>query len=86
LVQIDKTDKKAMVGIIIPDTAKDSPQRGTILAIGNGLNDKPMTLKVGDSVLFGKYTGTRVIVEGVDALIMKESDIFGVIYIMDKEE
>lgn len=66
-------------GIIIPDTAKEKPSKGTVIAVGSGRKDEPMTVKVGDSVLYGKYSGTEVKIEGVDYLIMRESDIFAVI-------
>ncbi|TRX49064.1 co-chaperone GroES [Fulvivirga sp. M361] len=79
LVQADQAEEKSKGGIIIPDTAKESPQKGTVLAVGKGKKDEFMTVKVGDSVLYGKYSGTEITVEGVEALIMKESDIFGII-------
>lgn len=66
-------------GIIIPDTAKEKPQRGIVLAVGNGKKDEPMTVKVGDTVLYGKYSGTEINVEGYDYLIMRESDILAII-------
>jgi chaperonin GroES len=66
-------------GIIIPDTAKEKPQRGTVVAVGSGKKDEPMTVNVGDTVLYGKYAGTEVQLEGKDYLIMRESDIFAVI-------
>ncbi|MCO5231206.1 MAG: co-chaperone GroES [Chitinophagales bacterium] len=66
-------------GIIIPDTAKEKPQRGTVLAVGNGKKDEPMTVKVGDTVLYGKYSGTEINIEGYDYLIMKESDILAIV-------
>ncbi len=66
-------------GIIIPDTAKEKPQRGTVVAVGSGKKDEPTTVKVGDTVLYGKYAGTEVQLEGKDYLIMRESDIFAVI-------
>ena len=72
-------EEKTAGGIIIPDTAKEKPQRGTIIAVGNGKKDEPMTVKVGDTVLYGKYSGTEVQIEGKDYLIMRESDIFAVI-------
>jgi chaperonin GroES len=70
-------------GLIIPDTAKEKPQRGEIVAIGNGKVAEdgkvtPLTVKVGDSVLYGKYSGTEISVDGTDYLIMRESDIFAV--------
>jgi chaperonin GroES len=79
LVQADVAEEKSKGGIIIPDTAKESPQKGVVLAVGKGKKDEPMTVRVGDSVLYGKYSGTEITVEGVEALIMKESDIFGII-------
>ncbi len=66
-------------GIIIPDTAKEKPQRGTVQAVGAGKKDEPMTVKVGDTVLYGKYSGTEINVEGYDYLIMRESDILAII-------
>jgi chaperonin GroES len=70
-------------GIIIPDTVKEKPQRGEIIAVGAGKvaedgKSTPLTVKVGDSVLYGKYSGTEVSVDGVDYLIMRESDIFAI--------
>ena len=72
-------EEKTKSGIIIPDTAKEKPQRGEIVAVGNGKKDEPMTVKVGDQVLYGKYAGTEINIEGVDYLIMKESDIFAIV-------
>ena len=72
-------EEKTAFGIIIPDTAKEKPQRGTVLAAGPGKTDEPMTVKVGDTVLYGKYSGTELTVDGKDCLIMRESDIFAVI-------
>ncbi|UKJ08082.1 co-chaperone GroES [Solitalea lacus] len=66
-------------GIIIPDTAKEKPQQGTIVAVGTGKKDEPMTVKVGDTVLYGKYAGTEITVEGKEYLIMRESDIYAII-------
>ena len=66
-------------GIIIPDTAKEKPQQGTIVAAGNGKPDEPMTVKVGDKVLYGKYSGTELKCEGKDYLIMRESDILAIV-------
>ncbi|HNI43720.1 MAG: co-chaperone GroES [Chitinophagales bacterium] len=66
-------------GIIIPDTAKEKPQRGTVVAVGNGKKDEPMTVKVGDTVLYGKYAGTEVSIDGKDYLMMRESDIFAIV-------
>lgn len=66
-------------GIIIPDSAKEKPQRGTVVAVGKGTKDEPMTVKVGDTVLYGKYAGTELTVENNDYLIMRESDIFAIL-------
>jgi len=66
-------------GIIIPDTAKEKPQRGVIVAAGKGKTDEPMTVKVGDTVLYGKYAGTEVQIEGQDLLIMRESDLLAIL-------
>ncbi|MCZ2442349.1 MAG: co-chaperone GroES [Flavobacteriales bacterium] len=71
--------EKTASGIIIPDTAKEKPQRGTIIAVGNGKKDEPMTVKVGDAVLYGKYSGTEIQIDGKDYLIMRESDIFAIV-------
>ena len=66
-------------GIIIPDTAKEKPQRGEVVAVGGGKKDDPMTVKVGDTVLYGKYAGTELTIDGEDVLIMRESDIFAIV-------
>ena len=79
LVKADDAEEKSKGGIIIPDTAKETPQKGMVLAVGKGTKDEPMTVKVGDSVLYGKYSGTEITVEGEEVLFMKESDIFGII-------
>lgn len=79
VVQPAAAEEKTASGIIIPDTAKEKPQRGTVVAVGTGKKDEPMTVKVGDSVLYGKYSGTEISIEGSDYLIMRESDIFAVI-------
>lgn len=72
-------EEKTASGIIIPDTAKEKPQRGTVLAVGPGKKDEPTTLKVGDVVLYGKYSGTEIQVSGKDVLIMREADILAVV-------
>ena len=65
-------------GIIIPDTAKEKPQKGTIVAVGPGKKkDEPMTVKAGDKVLYGKYAGTEITIDGTEYLIMRQDDIFG---------
>ena len=66
-------------GIIIPDNAKEKPQKGYVVAIGNGTKDEPLTVKVGDTVLYGKYAGTELKLEGKDYLIMRESDILAIV-------
>lgn len=66
-------------GIIIPDTAKEKPQQGTIVAVGNGKVDEPMTVKVGDKVLYAKYAGTELKWDDKDYLIMRESDILAIV-------
>lgn len=66
-------------GIIIPDTAKEKPQHGTIVAVGNGTKDEEMVLKEGEEVLYGKYSGTELEVEGTKYLIMRQSDVLAVV-------
>lgn len=66
-------------GIIIPDSAKEKPQKGTVVAVGKGTKDEPTTVKVGETVLYGKYAGTELNVEGKDYLIMRESDILAIV-------
>lgn len=72
-------EEKTVGGIIIPDTAKEKPQKGIVLAVGNGKKDEPMTVKLNDQVLYGKYAGTEITIEGKNYLIMKESDILAII-------
>jgi chaperonin GroES len=79
LVEPLAAEQKTASGIIIPDTAKEKPQRGKVLAVGKGTKDDAMELKVGDEVLYGKYAGTEVTIEGKDYLIMRQSDVFAVI-------
>ncbi len=79
VVEAAQAETKTAGGIIIPDTAKEKPQRGKIIAVGNGKKDEPLTVKVGDSVLYGKYSGTEIQIDGKEYLIMRESDIFAVI-------
>lgn len=79
IVKPAPAEEKTAGGIIIPDTAKEKPQRGTVVAAGPGKKDEPMTVKSGDSILYGKYSGTEVSFEGEDYLIMRESDILAVI-------
>lgn len=79
LVEPAAAETKTAGGIIIPDTAKEKPMRGKIVAVGNGKPDEPMTVKVGDTVLYGKYAGTELSIDGKDYLIMKESDIYAIV-------
>jgi len=72
-------EEKTAGGIIIPDTAKEKPQKGLIVAIGDGKKDEPLSVKVGDNVLYGKYAGTEITIEGSDYLIMRESDVVAIV-------
>ena len=79
IVKPAKSEEKTAGGIIIPDTAKEKPQRGTIVAAGPGKKDEPVAVKPGDSVLYGKYAGTEIQINGEELLIMRESDIFAIL-------
>jgi chaperonin GroES len=79
IVKAAEAETKTAGGIIIPDTAKEKPQKGTVLAAGTGKKDEPMTVKVGDTVLYGKYAGTEISIDGQDLLIMRESDILAIV-------
>ncbi len=79
IVKPAAAEEKSAGGIIIPDTAKEKPQRGIVLAAGPGKKDEPVTVKAGDAVLYGKYAGTEISVEGIDYLIMRESDILAIV-------
>lgn len=79
LVEPAPAETKTAGGLIIPDTAKEKPAKGKVIAVGSGKKDEPMTVKVGDSVLYGKFAGTEINIEGNQYLIMKESDIYAVI-------
>ncbi len=79
LVEPAAAEEKTASGLFIPDTAKEKPQKGTVVAVGSGKKDEPLTVKVGDQVLYGKYAGTELSVEGQDYLIMREADIFAVL-------
>ena len=79
IVQQAEAETKTASGIIIPDTAQEKPQKGNVVAVGKGTKENPITVKVGDSVLYGKYAGTELKFEGEDFLIMKESDILAII-------
>ena len=78
LVKPAEAEQKTAGGIIIPDTAKEKPQKGTVIAVGPGKKDEPMTVKVNDTVLYGKYSGTELQLDGETYLIMKESDIYAI--------
>ncbi|WP_439814470.1 co-chaperone GroES [Zavarzinia sp. CC-PAN008] len=84
VVKRSTQEEKTKGGIIIPDTAQEKPQQGTIVAVGSGARDEkgtlvPLDVKAGDTILFGKWSGTEVKIDGQDLLIMKESDIMGVL-------
>ena len=79
LIQPTAAEEVTMSGIIIPDSAKEKPLRGKVLAVGNGTKDEEMVLKEGDNVLYGKYAGTEIEYEGEKYLIMRQSDVFAVI-------
>ncbi|WP_338731578.1 co-chaperone GroES [Mangrovimonas cancribranchiae] len=79
LVEPVEAETKTAAGIIIPDNAKEKPQKGKVVAVGNGTKDEPMTVNVGDTVLYGKYSGTELKLDGKDYLIMRESDIFAIV-------
>lgn len=79
IVKPNAAEETSKGGIIIPDTAKEKPMRGTVIAAGPGKKDEPVTVKSGDTVLYGKYAGTEVSLEGEDLLIMRESDILAIV-------
>ena len=79
LIEPAAAETKTASGIIIPDNAKEKPQKGTVVAAGSGTKEEPITVKVGDTVLYGKYAGTELKLEGNDYLIMRESDILAII-------
>lgn len=84
LVERVESEDKTAAGIIIPDTAQEKPMQGKVIAVGSGAKDEsgkitPLDVKKGDSVLFGKWSGTEVKIDGTDYLIMKESDIMGIL-------
>jgi chaperonin GroES len=79
IVKAAAAEEKTAGGIIIPDTAKEKPQRGTVIAAGPGKKDEPVTVKTGDTVLYGKYAGTEIQIDGEDYLIMRESDILAIV-------
>ena len=79
LVEAKEAETKTASGLFIPDTAKEKPQQGTVIAVGSGKKDEPMELKVGDVILYGKYAGTEITVDGHDYLIMRQSDVVAVL-------
>ena len=79
VVEPSASEEKSAGGIIIPDTAKEKPQRGEIVAVGTGKKDESLEVKVGDHVLYGKYSGTEITIDGKEYLIMRESDIYAII-------
>ena len=79
VVEPASTETTTASGIIIPDTAQEKPQKGKVVAIGDGKKDEPLTVKVGDTILYGKYSGTELKYEGKDFMIMRESDILAII-------
>ena len=79
LVKPAEAEEKTATGIIIPDTAKEKPMEGEVIAVGPGKKDEPMTVKAGDKVLYGKYSGTEINVGDEKYLIMRESDIYAII-------
>ena len=80
LVKPAAAEEKTLGGIIIPDSAKEKPLKGEVVAVGNGTKDEEMVVKVGDNVLYGKYAGTEIEFEGEKYLMMRQSDIFAIIY------
>ena len=78
LIEPVAAEQKTASGIIIPDSAKEKPLRGKIVAVGEGKVDEPMTVKVGDEVLYGQYSGTESKLDGTTYLIMREADIYGI--------
>ena len=79
LIEPAAAETETSSGLYIPDTAKEKPQKGTVVAVGSGTKDNPITVAVGNQVLYGKYAGTELQHEGKDFLIMKESDIFAIV-------
>jgi chaperonin GroES len=79
VVEAAPAEEKTASGLYIPDTAKEKPQRGTVVAVGEGKKDEPLTVKAGDEVLYGKYAGTEITYDGKEYLIMRESDIYAIL-------
>lgn len=78
LIEPSPAEQTTASGIIIPDSAKEKPLKGKVIATGNGKTDEPITVKVGDEVLYGQYSGTEIKMDGKTLLIMRESDIYGI--------
>ncbi len=84
LIERVESEEKSVGGIILPDTAKEKPQQGKVVAVGPGRRDEAgkliaMEIKVGDKILFGKYTGTEIKIDGIEYIIMREEEVFGLI-------
>ena len=79
LIEPAEAETTTVSGIIIPDTAQEKPQKGIVVAVGNGTKDHEMSVKIGDQVLYGKYSGTELKFEGTDFLMMRESDLLAII-------
>ncbi len=79
IIEPSPAEEKTTGGIIIPDTAKEKPKKGKVVAAGIGKKDEPTTVKEGDTVLYGQYSGTEIKIDGSDYLIMRESDIFAIV-------
>lgn len=79
LVEAKEAETKTASGLFIPDTAKEKPQQGKVIAVGSGKKDEPMELNVGDTILYGKYAGTEINVDGNDYLIMRQSDVVAIL-------
>ena len=79
LIEPLPAEKTTASGLIIPDSAKEKQQKGTVVAVGKGLKDEPMTVKVGDTVLYGKYAGAELVLDSKDYLMMRESDILAIV-------
>ncbi|MFN5985089.1 MAG: co-chaperone GroES [Fluviicola sp.] len=79
LIEPAPAEQVTASGLIIPDTAKEKPLKGSVIAVGDGKKDEPMSLKVGDQVIYGQYSGTEIKLDGNTYLIMREADIYGII-------
>ena len=79
VVQPEPAEEQTASGIIIPDTAQEKPLTGTVVAVGSGTGDEKMEVKAGDKVLYGKYTGTEITLDGKDYLIMRQSDLLAIL-------